>query len=334
MRSLHQLAVILATTLTSMPISTTCAAVISDRSAEPADQSLALRDVPESAYFDLKAPSHDLFRHVHLKDDTVQQSFAFDQTNRRLFVSQRRNGTPIEDGDLCITQLDFEGNYLGHMYLNGFGHGVAFGAQAVGSDTYLWTETDCKSNGYGERLARFKFVNGKTLPRDSSGLKKFKPIPNSPSIICVINPVDDTLVCRYTSGNTKRIAAFPLEEATAGNFSSPVYDFEQPELKGLSSVFQGYAAYGSYIYMLSGMAYEANGGIVDSEVTSVNVNTGKIHQGPVLTKAGESLTFREPEGMAVYTTKAGEPRLFLGFASGKAGDRRSNIFYKNELLQK
>lgn len=287
---------------------------------------------PESEHFDLKAPSHDLFRHVILKDDTVQQSFAFDQKNHRLFVSQRRNGSPMEGGDLTITQLDFAGKYLGYMYLNGFGHGVSFGAESVGTDTYLWTEVDSKSNGYGERLARFKFINGKTLSRDSTALTKFKPFPASSSIIAVINPINNTLVCRYTSGSTKRIAAFPLKEATVGNFSTPLYDFEQPALTGLSSVFQGYAAYGSYIYILSGTAYEVNGGIVDSEVTSVNVNTGMIHQGPVLTKAGSTLTFREPEGMAVYTTQAGEPRLFLGFASGNVGDRRSNLFYKNELL--
>lgn len=313
-----------------MSVTATCA-VTSDRSAEPLDEALALHSVPESAYFNLKAPSHDLFRHINLKDDTVQQSFAFDQRNRRLFVSQRRNGSPIEAGDLTITQLDFAGKYLGYMHLNGFGHGVSFGAESLGTDTYLWTEVDSKSNGYGERLARFKFVNGKTVSRDSTALTKFKPFPSSSSIIAVINPVDNTLVCRYTSGLTKRLAAFPLEEATVGNFSSPLYDFEQPELKGLSSVFQGYAAYGSYVYILSGTAYDVNGNIIDSELTSVNVNTGIIHQGPVLTKAGSTLTFREPEGMAVYTTQAGEPRLFLGFASGKAGDRRSNLFYKNEL---
>ncbi|KAJ4176339.1 hypothetical protein NW755_014465 [Fusarium falciforme] len=286
------------------------------------------------AYFNLKAPSHDLFRHKSLHDETVQQSFAFDQKNRRLFVAQRRNGTPIKKGDLCITQLDFSGKYLGHMYLNGFGHGVAFGAQAVGKDTYLWTEVDSKSNGYGERLARFKFVNGKTLSNKSSALTKFKPIPKSTAMICVINPVDNTLVVRYTLSGAKRIAVYDLMSATKGDFSKPVVDFKIPTWKGRSSVFQGYTAYGQYMYVLTGTAYDVNGGVVDSEVTSINLKTGKVHQGPIWTKAGQSLSFREPEGMGVYTTAAGEPRLFLGFASGKAGDRRCNIFYKSELVQK
>jgi hypothetical protein len=59
------------------------------------------------------------------------------------------------------------------------------------------------------------------------------------------------------------------------------------------------------------------------------MNTGKVVQGPTLTKAGSTLEYREPEGLAIYKTAAGEVRLFLGFASGVAGDRRSNLFYKN-----
>jgi hypothetical protein len=75
-----------------------------------------------------------------------------------------------------------------------------------------------------------------------------------------------------------------------------------------------------------------SGSVVNSEVTSVNMNTGAVVQGPTLTKAGSTLSFREPEGLAIYKTVAGEVRLFLGFASGKAGDRRSNLFYKNVLI--
>lgn len=61
-------------------------------------------------------------------------------------------------------------------------------------------------------------------------------------------------------------------------------------------------------------------------------DNGDVVQGPTLTKAGSSLSFREPEGLAIYQTDAGETRLFLGFASGESGDRRSNMFYKNALV--
>lgn len=323
MRYFHHALVALASSLTLLPA---CEA----RAIR--DFNIAKRDVPQSRVFDLTKPSYDLFRHKHLHEDTVYQSFGFDNKNRRLFVAQRPNGTPVDQGDLSITQLDFDGNEVAQMYILGAGHGVAIGVEPVGKDTYLWTETDVKKNGYGERVARFKFVDGETLDGDSDALTKFKPFEDSSNIICTVNPSDESLVCRYTAGDAKRIAAFPIAEAVKDNFTSPLYDFEQPALEGRSNTFQGYAAYGSYFYMLSGTSDELNGGTIDSEITSVDVNTGKIHQGPTLTKAGESLSFREPEGMGVYTTSDGEPRLFLGFASGEGGDRRCNIFYKNELI--
>jgi hypothetical protein len=65
-------------------------------------------------------------------------------------------------------------------------------------------------------------------------------------------------------------------------------------------------------------------------VNCVSLNGGPLTRVP--TNAGGSLVFREPEGMAVYRTVAGEPRLFLGFASGEEGDRRCDAFYKNVLV--
>ncbi|WP_251056105.1 teichoic acid biosynthesis protein C [Streptomyces sp. ISL-94] len=288
--------------------------------------------VPVSKRFDLTQPSYDLFRGKTLRDDTVQQSFAFDNVNRRLFLAQRRNGTAETAGDLCITQLDFAGNQLGYMYLTGFGHGVAFGAQGVGTSTYLWTEVDANGNGYGGRLARFRFTNGVTLTNTSSALTKFKPVAAATEHTCAIDPVHNRLVVRYHLNGAKHIALYGLTAAANGDFSSPLADFAQPTLGSRSSTFQGYTAYGSYLYLLTGTSYEANGNVVDSEITSVNLNTGAISQGPVLTNAGSTLTFREPEGLAVYQTADGESRLFLGFASGAAGDRRSNLFYKNVLV--
>lgn len=310
--------------------------------APVSSEELAVRDAPEarqlptSSYFNLKAPSHDLFRNKALQDGTVQQGFAFDNKNRRLFVVQLKNGSPEKAGDLAVTQLDFSGKKLGHMYLKGFGHGVAIAAEGVGSDTYLWTEASVnKDSGYGLKLARFKFQNGKTITSTSAGVKTFKPFANGSSFTCVINPTDNTLVVRYQLSGAKHIAAFPLASAAKGDFSKPLVNFKQPVIKGLSDVFQGYAAYGQYLYVLTGTSYEKSGGKVNSEVTSVDMNTGKIQQKPVLTKAGSTLKFREPEGMAVYVTAAGEPRLFLGFASNTTpGQRRSNLFYKNELVKK
>lgn len=288
--------------------------------------------VPGSDRFDLGKPSFDLFRTKTLHDDTVQQGFAFDNVNRRLFVAQRRNGAADTAGNLCITQLDFSGKQVAHMHLIGFGHGVSFGAQADGSVTYLWTEVDPNKGGYGARLARFKFVSGTTLSHTSTDVKKFTPVAAATEHTCTIDPVTKRLVVRYHMSGEKHIAAYNLADATKGDFTKPLANFKQPTPKTLGTRFQGYTAYGQYLYLLTGDSYDDSGGKVNSEVTSIDMSTGIVKQGPILTKAGSSLKFREPEGLAIYQTASGEVRLFLGFASGDPGDRRSNLFYKNYTL--
>ncbi len=286
--------------------------------------------MPVSKRFDLTEPSHDLFRHATLHDDTVQQSFCYDIVNKRLFVAQRQNSTDWVNGQLCVTELDFDGNYRGYMHLNGFGHGVSIAAQPVGSTTYLWTEVDIDAESErGVRLARFAWQSGKTLSNTSSALTKHKPVPEGTAMTAAIDPVFNRMAVRYAvAGGGHRYAIFNLAEVAAGNYANRLADFAQPPGPGVS--FQGYTLYGSYVYQLRGQSYdEAPEG--NTHVSSVDVNTGAEVQS-FRTGAGSTLTFREPEGMAVYRTSAGEVRLFLGFASGAAGDRRSNLFYKNVLV--
>ncbi|KAK2768520.1 hypothetical protein FQN54_000376 [Arachnomyces sp. PD_36] len=313
----------------SVPILGLIAALTTGASAEPLSAQADL----SSKQFELTEPSYDLFRHVSLHDVTVQQSFAFDNVNRRLFVAQRLDGSDTADGHLCITQLDFDGNYVGYMHLEGFGHGVSFAAEAVDSSTYLWTEIDPSSSGYGTKLTRFEFVSETTLSNEDSDLTRIDPIPDASLITCSMDPVSNNLVLRYKMDDGQHIAVFPLESAKEGNFSSPLADFLIPDVDVLAERFQGYAAYGQYIYLLTGDSYDITGGEVNSEITTVDMNTGEVVEGPVLTKAGSTLSFREAEGMAIYETADGEVRLFLGFASGvDSGDRRSNLFFKNSLV--
>ncbi|WP_243766292.1 hypothetical protein [Streptomyces sp. GC420] len=110
--------------------------------------------------FDLSQPSYDLFRSKVLHSKRVQQSFAFDSVNKRLFVAAKRAGSAEEAGDLCISRLDFAGNYVSYMHLNGFGHGVAFGVRPSGGTSHLWIETDANANGYGSKLSCIKYTAG------------------------------------------------------------------------------------------------------------------------------------------------------------------------------
>ncbi|GLY64722.1 hypothetical protein Atai01_13410 [Amycolatopsis taiwanensis] len=289
----------------------------------------ASASVPSSQRFDLTQPSYDLFRGKSLYQGTVMQSFTFDNVNRRLFVAQLRNGSGSDAaGDLCITQLDFAGNQIGHMFLNGFGHGVSIGVEPVGSTSYLWTEVD-SVNARGTRLARFPFTSGTTLDHASPVLDKHLPIAGVDTVTCATDPVNQRLVMRYRTGGAFRFAAYTIADVRAGNYSNRLADIAQPS--GLGT-FQGYAVYGEYVYMLDGDAYSGtNPPPGNAHVSSLNLNTGAFTR--AVTNAGGSLSYREPEGMAVYRTVAGETRLFLGMASGTtAGARLANIFYKNVLI--
>ncbi|WP_248958819.1 phage baseplate protein [Sphaerisporangium perillae] len=281
--------------------------------------------------FNLAATPEALILRTALYDETVLQSFAFDNTNGHLYTIQVKNGagSPVA-GDLCVTKLSLTGTILGHMYLMGFGHGVQIGVEPSGSSAYLWTETDGASDGtnaWGRKLARFKFVNGQTLTTSSSALTKYAPVAGATSTTCAIDPSTNRLVMRYRLGGAVRYNVYALSAVKAGN-ATALFEVVQPS--GLGT-FQGYTAYGQYLYMLDGTAYSAsNPNPGNTYLTSVDLGTGEVVQRS-FTAAWKSLDYREPEGMALQFA-AGQPRLCFGFASGAAGVRKANIIYKSALL--
>ncbi|MFF1732843.1 teichoic acid biosynthesis protein C [Streptomyces sp. NPDC058247] len=290
----------------------------------------AAASVGTTSRFDLSQPSYDLFRDKNLHSNRVQQSFAFDSVNKRLFVAAKRLDSPESAGDLCISELDFAGNYVSYMHLNGFGHGVAFGIRAIGSASYLWIETEANGNGYGSKLGLIRYSAGTTVDAAAEGYGKFTPVAGATEFTCSMDPVYDRMIVRYHKDGAKHIAVYNNSDTDNADFSSPVAMFTPPAISGTP---QGYTLYGSYMYFITGDGYSAsNPDPGNTYITSININTGAIAQGPTLTKAGSTLVYREPEGLAIYRTDAGESRLFLGFASGEEGDRRSSIFYKNALV--
>ncbi|MDT7725485.1 MAG: hypothetical protein QOI21_2061 [Actinomycetota bacterium] len=284
--------------------------------------------VPASPYFDLTQPSYDEFRSKMLHESHhVMQSFAFDNTNLRIFIAQAQNGTSGDD--LCITQVNFSGEILGSMHLAGAGHGVSIGVEAVGTASYIWMECDSDGPtdaGRGTALARFKFVNGGT-----PAVKKF--LTGSKTITCATDPINKRIAVRRNEGGKMYYSVYPLAAAAAGDFSSPLAHFAQPALADTAVTFQGYTIYGQYLYTLDGTGH-ASSADIDSYVTRIDMNTGTV-KSRALTRAGESLVFREPEGLAIYRSLAGETRLYLGFGSRSSLDninRYANLFYKNVLV--
>ena len=280
--------------------------------------------------FDLTQPSYDLFRSKDAHGARVQQRFAFDWVNKFLFVATKRSGSAESAGDLCINKMDFDGNYISYMHLNGFGHGVAFAALPSGSGTELWIECAANTNGCGTALTPIRYAANTSLGSPAASAA-YRPISGATEYTCSVDPVYRRVIVRYQSSSGKRIAVYPLSAFTTRSFGSPLVDFKQPTISGIP---QGYTLYGSYMYYLTGDPYPGDGtpiGVGNTYV-SIDINTGTVKERPVLTKAGLTLHHREPEGLAIYQTDAGEARLFIGFATGKEGDRRSSIFYKKALI--
>ncbi|KAH7237866.1 hypothetical protein B0J15DRAFT_503065 [Fusarium solani] len=283
--------------------------------------------------FDLSHPSYTEFRELKsLHEPTVMQSCGFGDYGYKLYVAQRCAGTPASAGDLCITQLDKEGKYLGHMTLKGFGRGLSIGVQPLYQ--MLWVEVDADERGYGTGLATFQFENGKTLTASSNKLIKLDmPLPaGAKEVSTAYDSHKAALVVRYRVGNKYRIISWGAGCAATGNYTDVYTDFEIPELPTKSKNLQGYTAYGQFLYMLTGDSKEATGGEINTEITTINMANGQIIQGPSLTRAGESLVFRQPQGLCYASGPKNTHKLYTGFASGKVGDRRASLFYKNVTI--
>jgi hypothetical protein len=287
--------------------------------------------VPASKRFDLSKPSYDVFRGTLLHEKHhAMQGMAYDTANQRLFISQVRDGSSGDD--LCINRLDGSGRVTGHMHIDNAGHGVSIGVEPRGSDSYIWVECDSSSSddsGRGTALARFKFVDGEK----PSGVKKF--FKGSKTITCATDPVNERILIRRKEAGefTLRLYDFSGMDEENGTFGDPLAKITQPELGDGSVTFQGYTVLGSYLYTLDGDGH-ADPADINSYVSCVDLNTGKVVD-RFLTKAGKSLVYREPEGMAITRTSGGEIRLNMGFASRRSVghiDRYANVFHKNVLI--
>jgi len=294
----------------------------------------------QSHPFDLTAAAAPLFTEAPLHDATVLQSFGFDDRNHRVYAVQLMAGgtqLPGEDapvsgaqraanGDLCLTELDETGRQTGYMYLPGFGHGVQIGVQPAGRDSLLWTETasnnENTATGWGTRLTRFPFRAGTVL--SAADVQQYALLPDVDRTTCNVDMVHRHLVMRYRSAGAFRYGVFGLDGACDGiGHDTPVYDVAQPTLPG---TFQGFAAYGRFLYLLTGDAYGAAGStppVGDTYLTAVDLTDGQIVDQQPCTALPE-LSYREPEGVSVRVVR-GQAKLCFGFASGVAGDRRATV---------
>ncbi|HEY3555918.1 MAG TPA: hypothetical protein VGL05_00555 [Kribbella sp.] len=289
--------------------------------------------LPPTRRFVLDGSGGEVFRSKPPADVTVMQSIAFDNFNQRLFTGQLRSGSPSSSGDLTLTQLTPAGDVVGHMYLSGFGHAVSIGAEAVGRTTYLWTETDVDTaNARGRQIARFRWQEGATLTKDSPGLRSWKPVADGAVFTPSVDQQHGRIGIRHTLADGFHINVYSLAAARAGDFSRVLASFKQPAMTaGID--FQGWALYGSYVYLWEGEAYSGtfDPALATSKLWTYDLNKGEIVES-VKILDGADLVYREAEGVGVQVTPQGRPRLCFGFASGVTGDRRVNLFYRDTLV--
>ncbi|MBB6731554.1 Tat pathway signal sequence domain protein [Cohnella zeiphila] len=306
--------------------------------------------------FDLTAPAKELISGTDLQNNTVLQSFAFDNVNHYLYTVQLMAGgqqlpgesAPVSgadralNGDLCLTKLDESGHVISYMYLKGFGHGVQIGVEpGVGQNgepvSYLWTEVDAAhdhpadgTNGWGTQIARFPFTDGAVVTPNTPWLEKYSLIQGADRTTVSLDTAHDLLTMRYRLDGLFHFAVFELSKVKSHSHVQPLADVVQPQL---SYDFQGFTSYGSTLYLLEGTHSVSTYPDGNTYITSVDLNSGEVTDRQLMTAAPD-LTYREPEGLAVQLPDPNHPeapRLAFGFASGDTGGRQANIYYLDAL---
>lgn len=291
--------------------------------------------------FDLAAPSTMFLREKRVRDSTVMQSFAFDDANGVLYVAQvmqrdrqlKGESAPVSGtrrsahGDVCVTRLSYAGRILSWMYLRGFGHPVAIGVEAVGSSSYLWTATASVTRtsdgvGYGTRVGRVRYVAGAVVSYPSTAIQVHRPRQGATEVSVSFDSRNRTLLVRCLVGGLYRYDLYGLDAFKARDYRPLVTRTET----GISDVFQGHAHFFDQVYRLEGRS----GGVsaAPTHVSRFNLSTGRMTQRS-RTEAARTLTFREPQGIAVQRAPL---RLHMGFADGVRGARNISLYYKERYL--
>jgi hypothetical protein len=296
--------------------------------------------------FDLSAPALPYLREKTLHNETILQSFAFDDVNGCLYAVQLMEGGiqlpgepgPVSGGDrsargdLCLTRLSLGGDRLGHMYLRGFGHGASIGVEPRGDTSFIWAEADASpETGFGTAVARFAYRDGRVLDSDAWTVEKLHVVHGSTSNRPAVDMRSRRLLVQYMleEGNY-RYRVLDLDKAKWGDLT-PLYDIPRVGVADTETP-QGLALLGDYVYQMTGTHYTDENstnppsGHGDTYLSAVHLPTSRVVQ-RTRTEAAYSLDYREPEGLAIQL--GGSPaRLCLGFASGEAGARKYTVYYK------
>jgi hypothetical protein len=304
--------------------------------------------------FDLTAADTASIQKKTTNYETVLQTLAYDNNNQAVYIAQiipdgvqlSGESAPVTyadrrlHGDLVITKWSLTGTVLGKMYVKGFGRGEAMGVEPSGADSYLWLESDAVSDdgvdGYGTKIARFKFVDNTVLLNSStsSTFTKYTPMTGVDRVSVNVDMVYGILTMRYRSGGTFHYKAYNLATFKTGTFTQ-VATVNEPTM----GTFQGFATFGSFLYLLEGTQYSTSNPSPtgNTRLRSVNLYTGNEINNQ-LTTAGSSLLYRYPGGLSIQQPDISDYntfRLSFGLASYTSStntDKQQSIYYKSSLI--
>jgi hypothetical protein len=254
-------------------------------------------------------------------------------------------------GDLVISRFSLQtGRHRDSMYVMGAGHGGQFGIEPAGAHPSLWLETypnNPKTAGatprivsgqvFGTKVARLPYRANRLVTNTQVVTARYTP---NPYVVTRRNPVPgartysvaiDTsaasgaasgvLVVRYhrngdPAGAGKWFAAFDLDAARNGDFSSPLASTSEPqELGDEAAHSEGFAVCGQYVYLVGTNA----GGVTSLYEIDLNGTPGAYRSKVELPAQGE------PESVAVYAP-GGVPTKLYYLCSDRGRPRSFDLF--------
>jgi hypothetical protein len=217
----------------------------------------------------MTVPSGTALIHVSNANTTVQtaipthsqhhnpQSLIRSPNNSDLYMLQVLESN--EDGQLTLNRYTGgNGSWAvdSYMYLNGFGHGVAFGIwkNPTSDAQHFFTEWNVDSNGRGKQLTSFLFSEESTItyPSAVSGQDIYTPSGDS-FYTCVVDPTSTYIAIRVKGTSGFFYQAYNIIDDAVIDFSNPLIPGTLPEYAGDDSgdsTFEGWTVAGHYLYTI------------------------------------------------------------------------------------
>ncbi|MFF8410019.1 hypothetical protein [Streptomyces omiyaensis] len=302
---------------------------------------------------DPAGPSGRLLHKGDLAHNPAPQAIATDTKNDRIFVLQVESTTDKRLGHLILNRFDrTTGKRLDHMRLIGFGHGLSLGAEADGTDTYLWTECGplhivdaddpARAFAVGTTATRFKYdpVNTPVLDAETAVLPRFTPAVGNTATGPSYDPTvaAPTVTVMHIEGEERHFTRYDGASAKAGTWNRSGERVTLPRTQPHATVapslpqtpalaknlsFQGFQTIGDvlYVYQWAKFAVGTNPG--HTLLRRFSWTTGlPIDAEPVLVTAAPGLVHREPEGLSAEIDPAtGKRRLLFGFSNTIPGEK-------------